>query len=187
MPKENSRSAGASNRLVTGNIFLGEIAFFTDHYPEAQEQIARAIKLLPEIEGGYALMGMIKEKQQDFLGALEWFRQGELASADQLATATPELDRQCNAYLIAGRDGYWQEKVERAVESGWRALDIAETYANAGDKENALKYLEKADLIENAFEQRREELLGFNVFPCWEILRPDPRFIVYLNRMGFSK
>ena len=55
---------------------------------------------------------------------------------------------------------------------------IAELYAHAGEKEQALEWLEKA------YEERDPAMVGLLVVPRWDGLRDDPRFQDLLRRMN---
>ena len=54
-------------------------------------------------------------------------------------------------------------------------------YANLGDNEQALVWLEKA------FEERHSWLGELEVEPTWDNLRSDPRFQNLMQRVGFEK
>jgi TolB-like protein/Tfp pilus assembly protein PilF len=56
-------------------------------------------------------------------------------------------------------------------------VDIAMTYAMAGDKEKALEWLEKG------LEARNYGMLFIGVDPVWDDLRPDSRFQALLRKM----
>lgn len=56
-------------------------------------------------------------------------------------------------------------------------VDVAMTYAMAGEKEKALEWLEKG------LEARHCAMLYIGVGPVWDDLRPDPRFQELLRKM----
>jgi eukaryotic-like serine/threonine-protein kinase len=58
---------------------------------------------------------------------------------------------------------------------------IARLYAHAGEKDQVMKWLEKA------FEQRETPLVHLNVAWDWDNLRDDPRFQDLLRRMNFPQ
>jgi TolB-like protein/Tfp pilus assembly protein PilF len=58
---------------------------------------------------------------------------------------------------------------------------VAHLYANAGEKERALDWLEKA------YQERNSQLVYINVAPQWDSLRDDARFQDLLRRMNFPE
>jgi hypothetical protein len=65
----------------------------------------------------------------------------------------------------------------RLPEVFCKPYDIATFYALAGEKDRALEWLEKA------FVGRDQELPCPRCNPCFDDLRPDPRFRELLRRM----
>ncbi len=60
-------------------------------------------------------------------------------------------------------------------------LYIAMVYATLGDKDNAFDWLEKA------YEDHAPWLIELGIEPCWDKLRPDPRFTDLLRRVGLPQ
>ena len=58
-----------------------------------------------------------------------------------------------------------------------QAMQIAKLYAHAGEKDQALEWLEKA------YQERESRLVYLGVNPTWDTLRDDPRFQDLLRRM----
>jgi hypothetical protein len=59
------------------------------------------------------------------------------------------------------------------------AIQVAQLYAYAGEKERAMDWLERA------FRQRETGLVKLQVDPDWDILRAEPRFKQLLSKMKF--
>jgi TolB-like protein/class 3 adenylate cyclase/predicted Ser/Thr protein kinase len=59
------------------------------------------------------------------------------------------------------------------------AIQVAQLYAYAGDKEQAMDWLEKA------FQQRETGLVKMQIDPDWDTLRQEPRFKHLVARMNF--
>jgi hypothetical protein len=66
---------------------------------------------------------------------------------------------------------FWKRKYVRASY-------IARLYADVGDKERALEWLEKA------FAERDSDLLLLHTDRSWDRLRDDPRFVALAHRVG---
>jgi hypothetical protein len=62
------------------------------------------------------------------------------------------------------------------VTSFWLAV----AHKGLGEREQALAQLERS-------YQARQALSFLNVDPCWDDLRPDPRFQDLLRRVGFNQ
>ncbi len=88
-----------------------------------------------------------------------------------------------NAYNDGGLRGYWKERLsdlkERAKREHVSLWTLALYYAHAGEKEQALEWLEKA------YHQHTPMLIWLNVERAWDPLRSDPRFQNLLRRMNF--
>lgn len=71
------------------------------------------------------------------------------------------------------------EMLDKQKRGEFPAARIADAYADLGDKENALYWLEKA------LEERSSVLLTLKVSEEWDFLRSDPRFSALFQRMHF--
>ncbi len=90
-----------------------------------------------------------------------------------------------DAYRKSGARGFWQKMLELEKqylakgEEEESAFIMAEIYANLGDKDEALKWLEKS------VEKREEDIDLIKVNPMFDNLRSDSRFQDLLRRMNF--
>ena len=60
------------------------------------------------------------------------------------------------------------------------AVNFAKIYAGLGETDRFFESLQKA------YEERSALLIWLNVWPIFDILRPDPRFTRLLRRVGFA-
>ncbi len=102
--------------------------------------------------------------------------------AMNLSGASPEdlaaLDR---AYRESGPKGYRMWKLEKLKRSHDPfPLSMAAIYAELGDVDQALAWLEKA------YQQRVMKLVFLKASPEWDPLRDDPRFHDLLLRMNLG-
>jgi serine/threonine-protein kinase len=67
----------------------------------------------------------------------------------------------------------------RQAETYVLSLQVAMLHAYAGDKSQALDWLERA------FDQRESGLVKLQIDPDWDTLRDEPRFQALLRRMNF--
>lgn len=109
-------------------------------------------------------------------------RMYDLAIAEYVASykSLPQAQEGLKAiYAASGIRGVWESSVAASQEQIERCCSryIAGIYALLGDKENALKWLEKAYLA------RSHMMVDLKVDPVWDGLRSDPRFTELLRRM----
>jgi len=81
------------------------------------------------------------------------------------------------AWLWGSRGQFGLVSPEEAGPQAKSAADIASFYAVAGEKDKALEWLEKA------FKGRDQELPYIGCYPCYDDLRPGPRFQGLLRRL----
>ena len=85
------------------------------------------------------------------------------------------------AYASKGAEGYWEERIKLAQHVTFvpgRAANYAQAYAAAGNREQALEWLERA---------YAEHEVGISLIKgswAWRSVRDDPRFQQILQRMG---
>ena len=79
---------------------------------------------------------------------------------------------------------YWQKRLEQDVEEAKRELstpfDMAELYAQLGEKDRAFAWLERA------YEERSFMMMYLKVAPNLDPLRTDPRYADLLRRVGLT-
>lgn len=79
---------------------------------------------------------------------------------------------------------YWQKRLEQEMEESKRelntAFDMAEIYAQLGEKDRAFTWLVKA------YEERYFMMMYLKVAPNLDPLRSDPRFADLLRRVGHT-
>jgi TolB-like protein/DNA-binding winged helix-turn-helix (wHTH) protein len=79
---------------------------------------------------------------------------------------------------------YWQKRLDQEVEESKRepstAFDMAEIFAQLGQKDQAFSWLERA------YEERSFFMMYLKVAPNLDPLRSDPRFADLLRRVGHA-
>jgi TolB-like protein len=87
-------------------------------------------------------------------------------------------------YKSVGWQGYWRREITimeaRARQKYVMPYLFARIYARMGDRESALRWLDKA------YAERADHLVLLNVDPLFDGLRSDPRFTALLTRVGFT-
>jgi TolB-like protein/Tfp pilus assembly protein PilF len=146
--------------------------YVSTHQPDlAIEQCRKVLEVFPNSGWGHAFR----------MWAYEMKGLYEQAIADELdSKMAARLKR---AYGRFGARGYWQCRLDSALEQAKRGyvspLDIAEIYAQLGQRDEAFACLEKA------YEERSVFMAQLNCNPRFDPLRADPRFHDLVRRMNF--
>ena len=162
------------------NTDVGATYLFARRYEEALAHLEKGLELDPnyawvhhQIGYTYFLQHRDAEAVAKFLRAMEL--SGE--SPEKIAA----LKR---AYERGGMRGYWRKQLELAkgqVRQGKPVTTwVAEVYGYLGDREQALSWLEKA------YEERDDGLCSLKIWPSWDALRSDPRFIELERNVGLT-
>lgn len=157
------------------------ILYFARRYDEAIDHGRKLTELNPEftevseyLKRCYGQKGLYREA----IAARQ--RRRKLAGVD--ATETPALKRAANA---ASHEEYWKSRLEQEIDDARNEppalFDMAEIYAQLGDKDKAFEWLEKA------FEERNYLMMYLRVAPNLDPLRSDPRFDDLLRRVGLAQ
>ena len=147
-------------------------------YDEAIDQCRKTLELDP----GFAIqqLGDLYERKGMEKQAIEQF-----LKAKALAGASPARVQELRRlYELRGMRGFRRKELELALAewNGWHyaTSTIAEIYAYLGQRDEAMKWLEKA------YEARSGSLMWINMDDGdgWKNLRSDPRFQDLLHRIG---
>ena len=97
---------------------------------------------------------------------------------------TAETPAMGAAALATNARAYWTWRLEqeRSEEGGEivEGFDIAEIYAQLGETELALEWLQKA------YEDRNYAVMFLKVEPTLDPLRSNPKFVLLLRRIGLA-
>jgi tetratricopeptide (TPR) repeat protein len=160
---------------VKNQSFLAYNLLYVRRYDEAIAAARTALRMQPDapvainaLDQALFLKGMYAEALA--LDRERYAGDGELKEA---------LER---GYAEAGYAGAQKRLAEGLAvryskTGGGRAFGIAKTYVNAGDRDRALEWLERA-------YEERDSNMPYIGLPTWDSLRPDPRFQDLLRRVG---
>ncbi len=147
---------------------------------EAIDQYRKASEIEPKFGGNYSGMGDCYER----LGMNEEAIAEHVKSMTLSGMPAEQIEELRQAYRASGMKGVWQKSLEqllkRAEQSDVAPLAKAHAYARVGDKEQALRWLERS------VQEREPPLLHINNSPNFEFLRSDPRFQALLRRMRLA-
>jgi TolB-like protein/DNA-binding winged helix-turn-helix (wHTH) protein len=175
---ERKRALEIDPLSVRTSTLLGWDYYVAGRYDEAIAQYRSTSELDPNypvnnLGATYERKGMNDQAIAEYLK--EETRSGRSAA---------EIDSLRSAYAASGMKGYWLEQLEllkeRAKQRPVRPLELAEVYAQTGEKDQAFQWLEKA------YEEREPQLITLKVDPSFDSLHTDSRFQNFLRRIGFA-
>jgi TolB-like protein/DNA-binding winged helix-turn-helix (wHTH) protein len=161
------------------NLSLATLLRDAGRVDEARQQFAKTLELDPNYTEAYlGLAGLYESAGQNEL-AVETYRKA-------LSTDTEHGEK--NRFLLSALDsggtgGYWKRLLELTVEQSKREyvppMTLASLYVRAGDKENAIR------LLQRAYDQRSPRMTWIFAQGFWGPLRSDPRFREIVRLMQF--
>jgi len=166
---------------------LGWTYFHLRQYDRGIEHLKKLIELDPTFERTRFYLASLYEEKQMFEAAIEERQKGLLIGGRNVDRVSAAMKRLSNALATAGPKGYWQTSLELTQNAAKRneervnSAEIAMIYAKLGDKDAAFEWLE------NAFQERRSDLIFLKVDPAWDSLRSDPRFSDLVRRTGLPQ
>jgi TolB-like protein/Flp pilus assembly protein TadD len=154
--------------------------YFARQYDRAIDEARKALEVEPTMLLIYYHLGQSLVQKGNYADAIAVLSKAGKASGD----ASVFVMALGHANALAGNRAEAgkaiAELAARAQKNYVPALYTAAIYTGLGDRDNAMKWLEKA------FEERTEYLIFFNVEPMADPLRSDPRFQDLLHRIGLK-
>ncbi|MBS0433214.1 MAG: winged helix-turn-helix domain-containing protein [Proteobacteria bacterium] len=146
---------------------------------EASMRIAQALEIAPDF--WVALLGRAAMAGERGDPAAV----GILEQAAKLSGRSSQVLTRLGPALVATGDRTGAEQLREELRR------LAETTfvpgASRAAISNALGYSDEAlDLLELAYEQRDVRMTFLKINACWNNLRPHPRFVTLMDRMGFT-
>lgn len=169
--------------------FLGLAYELAGEYDHAFEEYRRAIAMDPNYgQGRINFAGLLFSMGRYEEGITEYEKAAVLfgASPDEAVQIATALRR---AFRAGGAKGFNKEYLALGLRTinephhcCFGRIDIAAAYANLGDKDKALAWLEKA------YQAREGILLGMiNSDPSFKNLQGDPRYSDLMRRLGLPE
>ena len=153
----------------------GRVEFQARHYDEAIALFRRILELNPNDQLGLYGLGLAYEAQGKFDTAILCLKKQNLQRGFDVAAV----------YAAAGNPAearrHLDESIRRLADEksylrpGW----VAEVYVSLGDKDEAMRWLERG------YKERDIWLALLKVWPRFDPMRSDPRFQDLLRRMNF--
>jgi len=162
------------------NTNLGLTFYWARRYDLAIEQLKRALELEPNFFRAHLHLGMAYERKSMYREAI-----AELEKARRINENSWTIAGLGQAYAAFGERAEADKLLELLLELSRRqyvsCATIAVLYAGFEDRaDQTMEWLEKA------FEERSGLLIWLNVWPIFDNLRSDARFVRLLKRIGFA-
>jgi serine/threonine-protein kinase len=158
--------------------YLGVALFRERRYDDAIAQCHRALSLDPSFGDAHGILAAALHKKGLFEEALEERKKQIAAGGDQeYLNALEQGEAQ------AGYTGAMVAAAEALVARSNPAysISIARSYLDAGERERALEWLEKA------YQARIQNMIYLRVNPIWDPLREEPGFQELQRLMNFPE
>jgi tetratricopeptide (TPR) repeat protein len=147
-------------------------------YDEAFAIARQWIELYPDSVSFHDWIGEIYAQK-----GMEPLAVAEFVKAEELGGSSPSrIAALRNAGRKSGLGGFWQTRIGLDPTSpGFTAYSVAYDYAAAGDRDQSLRWLEKA------YADRDWRFVEVAVEPRFDSLRSDPRFQDLLRRLNLPQ
>lgn len=155
----------------------GRVLFYARRYDEAIVQLKRTLELKEDSVSAWSWLWRAYEMKGDYSAAFETFMKAQ------------KDPQRIEAFRTAYETGGWHAVERKFVEfarldehkmGGGNLYQIAISFAQLGEKEQAFAYLNKL------VEERSWQIAMLKVDPQLDLLRNDPRFAELLRRVGLE-
>jgi TolB-like protein/DNA-binding winged helix-turn-helix (wHTH) protein/Tfp pilus assembly protein PilF len=162
-----------------GRTNAGSLLGLMKNFREAHEQFEKAIEVQPNQPYVFERLGpvyLLEGKNSEAIAALE-------KASDYSGEQQDKLAWLAYAYAVTGRKPdalRILDQLKKLLADGQyvSSVHVALIYAGLGDREEALKWLEKA------YANRDEYVVYLNISPEFQPLHSDPRFQEILKKIG---
>ncbi len=177
---ERARQTDPFSAII--NTDAAEILYFVHNYDGALRQARATVEMDPNFAHAHRVMERIYDEKHLFPEAIaEGERAVELSGNDPWM-----LLELAHTYLLAGKKAGMQECLRRVanISPGGALPDVgtvAEIYVALGDVNRAVK------VLDGLYRRREGGLILLNADPCFDVLKPDPRFQQLLRNIGLTR
>ncbi len=161
------------------NAGLGWEYVYMRQYDRAIAQCRKTVEMEPRFPNAWACLmeaSILAGRGAEAAAATQELAKLDGASPEEVAAIPQAYERAGIPGLLRLRLQVFQEEAKRRHV---RPTIIADAYAQLGEKDQAMAWLEKA------YEERDGFLVQINAWPMLDPLRDDPRFQALLRRMNF--
>jgi eukaryotic-like serine/threonine-protein kinase len=159
---------------------LAKVFYISRQYDRAVEGYRQMLELDPDSARGRRDLGNALLQRGQYAEAIEDLRLAVARKSD------PDfISYLAHAYAVAGHRDEARRRLAQLLQIAKRRyvspVYIARVHAGLGDTAQALASLNQA------FQQRSDQLTGLRVDPAFDHLRADPRFVDLLRRVGLAQ
>ena len=164
------------------NSVVGDTYLKARQYDQAIEQLRKTIEMDKNFPRAHRYLAEVYIEKGMYDEAITEFHTANMLSGEDPAHVEQRTKGLREAYANAGARGFWQKQLsylKEAEEKGNPVIyAIASVYARLGDKEQSLKWLERA------YRERDPYLVYIKIDPQFDSFRSDPRVIDLMQRVG---
>ncbi len=153
----------------------GRVEFQARHYDEAIALFRRILELNPNDPLGLYGLGLAYEAQGKFDTAILCLKKQNLQQGFDVAAVYAASGNPAEARRRLDESTQRTKEEKSYLRPGW----VAEVYVSLGDKDDAMRWLERG------YKERDIWLALLKVWPRFDPMRSDPRFQDLLRRMNF--
>ena len=162
------------------NKSLGDMYTFARRFDEAIAQYKRVLELDPNFSNAHREIGTCYiYKGLEHEGLEEWLKAASLSGFSQ-----SEIETLRAAYMRSGLKAFYRgvaEKVKHRDSPYLSSYDVSGLYSAAGDKEEALDWLERA------YREHSSGMVAIDADLWFDNIRAEPRFIELRRLVGLSR
>ena len=184
---ENKRALELDPLSLPISSFLGNNYIFAGDYAAAERQLRRTIEMEPHFALSHGYLMFLYLEEGRFSEAFDEYVTGDTLWGWSREDVLKRDAARRKAYGIGGEKGFWREQLAQDLSmhkpgSSFAAGLLSSDYANVGEKDKAIEWLEKA------YENREgSNITLLAVDPAWKNLHGDSRFADVLRRMGLPQ
>ncbi len=168
------------------NNYMGMTYVLAGDHEAALRQYQRTIELDPTFPLVHVFLSGLFGETGKYEDAIAEGQKAAMLFGESPEEAGASAAEFRKALQAGGPSAYWRKNLELTIKAYrqagagyFAAIDVADAYAHAGDKENALKWLEKS------YEDREgQDITLVRWLPAFKSLRGEPKFAELLRRMG---
>ncbi len=153
----------------------GRVYFHARDYGKATSEFRRILELNPNDPLGIYGLALVLRAQGKFDDAIRYVQRENLQQGFDLASTYAAAGQSADARRQLTTCVLRLQQQKRYIRPGW----VAEVYANLGDNDDAITWLERG------YREHDDFLALLRVWPAFDRLRSDPRFQALVRRMNF--
>jgi DNA-binding winged helix-turn-helix (wHTH) protein/TolB-like protein/Flp pilus assembly protein TadD len=163
---------------LTVKVGRGRLLYYSRHYDEAAVHFQNLIAVEPNDQSLHLALFAVYVEKQSYAAAFDEF----LILGERRAVPADHVSRLKEAFETGGWEAFERQRLEILLEADDEVSPaiVAGIYADLGDKEKALDYLEKS------IDAHEPSVIQLKIEPQFDVLRDQPRFADLLAKVGLA-